>query len=55
MKINTNQPNVGERSGVTRKATTTISPNLKRESEMLDKDGNVIDRRTKRVIKYNQQ
>lgn len=46
-------PQTGERSAVIKKPSVVISPNLKKESIMLDRDGNQIDRRTKQVIKYN--
>lgn len=45
MKINTN-----ERAGSSEKSTF-IDPNPKREREMLDKHGNVIDPRTKQIIR----
>jgi len=46
MKINP----TGEREGVINKGKTVISPNLKKESVMLDRNGNVIDPRTKQII-----
>jgi len=55
MKINPgNRPTVGERSAIIKKGSVVLGP-LKRVSEMLDRDGNTIDRRSKQVIKYNEQ
>lgn len=39
-----------ERGGVVRKPSVVIGT-LKKESEMLDSDGNVIDPRTKQIIR----
>jgi hypothetical protein len=38
-------------NGVVGRSKVSISPNLIRVSERLDKDGNVIDPRTKQIIK----
>ena len=43
-----------ERSQVIKKSGVVIGP-LKRESELLDSDGNTIDRRTKQIIKSREQ
>lgn len=52
MKINLPQPGgIAERSGKVKQGGVYISPNLKRESVMLDRNGNQIDPRTKQVIK----
>lgn len=53
MKINIGN-GITERSAVIKPAQTFVSGNLKKESVMLDKDGNEIDRRTKRVVKLNE-
>lgn len=45
---------VQERSAVIKKPGVILGQ-LKKESVMLDKDGNEIDKRTKRVIKLNEQ
>jgi hypothetical protein len=49
MKIHMGQ--VTERSGVINKGNTVIAPNLVREREMLNSNGDVIDPRTKQIIK----
>lgn len=48
MKIHNNERPVSNRPAV------TIDPNPRRERELLDKDGNVIDPRTKQIIKMNE-
>lgn len=50
MKVNFGQI-VTEKSGTIQTGKTVVAQSLKRESVMLDRDGNVIDPRTKRVIK----
>ncbi len=50
MKININQK---KEEGAPKKGGVYIAPNLIRTSERLDKDGNIIDPRTKRIIKRN--
>jgi len=42
---------IKEREGVINKGNTVISSNLVRESEMLDRYGNVINPRTKQIIR----
>ena len=55
MKINVNKPNKPNKAssgeGVSRGGGVVISQNIQKESERLDKHGNVIDPRTKQVIK----
>jgi len=52
MNIKLPQQNTSEREGVvTRGGGVVIASNIKRESEMLDKFGNIIDPRTKQIIK----
>lgn len=46
MQINQNHKVVGSSQ-----RSVIIDPNPKKEREMLDKDGNVIDPRTKQIIK----
>lgn len=41
------------RSAVVERGGVYISPNLKRQSVMLDRNGNEIDPRTKKILKYN--
>lgn len=53
MQINMGQKSMNttqERGGVVRKPSVVIGT-LKKESEMLDSDGNVIDPRTKQIIR----
>ena len=47
------QINVNGRGGTVNKGNTIIGP-LKKQAEMLDIHGNVIDRKTKQVLKFNQ-
>lgn len=54
MQINLGKPQSGERSGVIKKGKTTISPNPKREREMLNSSGDVIDPKTKQVIRLSE-
>lgn len=49
MKVNHGQ--IEERESVRKPGGVVISPNLIRETERLDRDGNVIDPRTKQIIK----
>lgn len=51
MKINTGQ--IQERQAGIQHGKTVIASNLIHEKEMLDQDGNVIDPRTKQIIKRN--
>ena len=48
------QPMAGvkSRGGKIPSGSTMISPNLKKQSVVLDRDGNQIDLATKRIIKY---
>jgi len=48
MEININN---NERSGQLKRSGVTIDPRPKITREMLDRDGNVIDPRTKQIIK----
>lgn len=50
MKVNLEQPQINERAGVVNRGKTVLGP-LKKESVMLDANGNQIDRRTKQIIK----
>lgn len=54
MKINLpKQGQVAERSGTVKQGGVYISPNLKRVSVMLNRNGDQIDPRTKQIIKRN--
>lgn len=53
-KIDAGLARTGERSRIIKRPSVTIAANLKREREMIDIDGNIIDPRTKQVIQYNQ-
>jgi hypothetical protein len=46
---------ITERSATVQRGSVYISPNLKRQSVMLDRNGNEIDPRTKRILKHNQE
>ena len=48
------QPMAGikSRGGKIPSGATVIAPNLKRQSVVLDRDGNQIDLATRRIIKY---
>lgn len=48
MKVNAN--GISERESTVPQGKVVISPTLKRESEMIDRNGNVIDPRTKQII-----
>lgn len=48
MKVNHN--GITERETTLKQNNVVISPNLKKESEMIDRNGNVIDPRTKQII-----
>ncbi len=37
------------------KKSVTIDPNPRKEKEMIDRDGNVIDPRTKQIIRKNNE
>lgn len=51
MKINAHRlERTGERSGTTNNQRVVIGE-LKKESQMLDINGNLVDRRTRKVIK----
>lgn len=49
------QGEVSERSGTINKKGVYIAKNLKRESVTLDRSGNEIDPRSKRILKYNNE
>ncbi len=51
MKVNTNQQQRVSEQSKSGGKSTFIDPNPRRERETLDKYGNVIDPRTKQIIK----
>ena len=57
MKININKPTeeqIIEKDRVIRTGQTIIAPNLIKESVIIDRNGNVIDRKTGQIIKDNE-